>query len=164
MAYLSLIMLQFRQFKEEDWEDFTKLNTEAFPRDNMKRKIYLNSIGNEGFIGAYVEDKLIGFLILRIMGDYAHLGQIAVAEGERGKGYGKQLMDYSIHYFKENNSKTIGLYVETKNDIALNLYHKYGFTEKYESWHYWINEEEVKEIENKKKRECVYQSYEVRKL
>ncbi|MBY9000168.1 MAG: GNAT family N-acetyltransferase [Candidatus Heimdallarchaeota archaeon] len=142
-------MIQFRQFKKEDWEDFTKLNTEAFPIDNMKKEIYLNSLDNEGFVGAYRDDNLIGFLILRIMGNYAHLGQIAVAERERGRGYGKQLMDYSINFFKEKNTKTVGLYVETKNDIALNLYHKYGFTKKYESWHYWINEEQVKELEDK---------------
>ena len=143
--------MQFRQFKEEDWGDFNKLSTEAFPSDSLKRNIYLSNLDNEGFVGAYVDAKLVGILLLRLMGSYAHLGQIAVTEGERGKGYGKQLMDYSINYFKENNIKTAGLYVETKNDIALNLYHKYGFAEKHESWHYWINEEEVKEIEGKEK-------------
>ena len=143
-------MVQFRQFKEEDWGDYVELSEEAFPREMLNREIYLNSLENEGFVGAFVEDKFIGYLNLRVMGDYGHLGRIAVVKDERGKGYGKKLMDYSMNHFKNHNSKNIGLYVETKNDVALNLYHKYGFIEKYESWHYWVTEEQVKEIEERK--------------
>ncbi|MCK5141337.1 MAG: hypothetical protein KAQ70_04010, partial [Candidatus Heimdallarchaeota archaeon] len=61
-------MMQFRQFKEEDWGDFNKLSTEAFPSDNLKKNIYISHLDNEGFVGAYVEAKLIGFLLLRLMG------------------------------------------------------------------------------------------------
>jgi hypothetical protein len=105
-------------------------------------------VEDEGLIGAFVEDKLVGYLRLLVLEEYGHLGQIAVEKTERGKGFGNELMDYAIEFYEVKEVNNIGLYVETKNNVAISLYEKYGFRKKFESFHYWINEEEHRKIVN----------------
>ena len=85
--------------------------------------------------------------MLRAMGDYGNLARIAVNKSERGKGYGFKLMDRAEVYFRDRNVKKIELYVETKNDVAISLYKKSGYSLLFESWHYIIEENFVKKIE-----------------
>ena len=85
--------MEIRNFVKQDWKNFSKLRNEAFPLENSEQDIFQQYLEREGFIGAFVKDTLIGFLNLSLMGDYAHIHQIAVKKSERGKGYGKQLME-----------------------------------------------------------------------
>lgn len=142
-------MLEFRKFTVNDWKEFNELTNEAFAREGIVKEGYLNTIDDGGFIGAFADNKLIGYLRLFIHGDYGHLGQIAVEKLERGKGHGNKLMEHALSYFHSKKIGEVGLYVETKNHIAISLYEKYGFEKQFESWHYWINEEEYKQIEEK---------------
>lgn len=140
-------MLDFRQFEAKDWKEFQALFEEAFSRENIKEENFLNLVDDDGFIGAFVKNKLVGYLRMLVLDDYGHLGQIAVEKTERGKGYGKELMEYALEYFEKKSLAKIGLYVETKNLVAINLYEKYGFKKIHESWHYLINKENLTKIE-----------------
>ena len=77
------------------------------------------------------ENKIVGIVILNNTGmkDYIPeniLVYIAVDNSQRGKGYGKQLMEKAISSVEGN----IALHVEPNNP-AKGLYEKLGFTNKY---------------------------------
>ncbi len=150
-------MLNFRKFTDKDWNSFEEIAMEAFARENIQKENFLQLLDDEGLIGAFKDGKLIGYLRLLLMDEYGHLGQIAVEKSERGKGYGNNLMEHAIKYYSEKDVVNIGLYVETKNNTAISLYKKYGFEKQFESWHYWINEEQFGNIlenyQNKEKLE-----------
>ncbi len=145
-------MLQFRKFVAKDWKDFKEIAIKAFVRENIQEEGFIGILEDEGFIGGFRDNKLIGYLRLLIHKDYGHLGQIAVTKLERGKGYGNKLMNHALDFFESKGMKRVGLYVETKNQTAISLYEKYGFEKQFESWHYWIEENFYKEIEEMKER------------
>ncbi len=77
------------------------------------------------------QNKIVGVVILNNTGmkDYIPeniLVYIAVDHSQRGKGYGKQLMQKAI----DSTIGSIALHVEPDNP-ALHLYEKLGFTNKY---------------------------------
>ncbi|OCB70195.1 GNAT family N-acetyltransferase [Flavobacterium crassostreae] len=77
------------------------------------------------------EDKIVGVVILNNTGMQDFIPEnilvyIAVDNSQRGKGYGKQLMQKAIATAKGN----IALHVEPNNP-AKKLYEKLGFTNKY---------------------------------
>jgi ribosomal protein S18 acetylase RimI-like enzyme len=77
------------------------------------------------------EDKIVGIVILNNTGmkDYIPeniLVYIAIDNSQRGKGYGKKLMEKAISSVEGN----IALHVE-QNNPAKALYEKLGFTNKY---------------------------------
>jgi ribosomal protein S18 acetylase RimI-like enzyme len=59
-------------------------------------------------------------------GDTVWLG-IAVADEERGKGYGKQMMNALFHRARELSIDVITLTVDQDNTIAQRLYERLGF-------------------------------------
>lgn len=142
-------MREFRNIEEKDWRELIEVNKSAFQDDHMEKENFLNFVKEEGFIGLFVDNTLVGYLLMRIMGDYGHLTHIAVSAKQQGKGYGTELMMYSIEFFNKHNVKKMGLYVETKNDVAINMYKKFGYKVSNETWHYWIKREQLEEIETK---------------
>jgi ribosomal-protein-alanine N-acetyltransferase len=145
-------MLHFRKFVVKDWKDFNEITIEAFPEEGIQKEGFIGTLEDEGFIGGFIDNKLIGYLRLLTHKDYGHLGQIAVTKLERGKGYGNILMKYALDYFESKGMKRVGLYVETNNQPAISLYKKFGFEKQFESWHYWIDEDFYKQIEESNKR------------
>lgn len=142
-------MREFRNIEEKDWREFIEVNKSAFQDDHMEKENFLNHVKDEGFIGLFVANTLVGYLLMRIMSDYGHLTNIAVSAKHQRKGYGAELMKYSIEFFKKHNVKKMGLYVETKNVVAIKMYKKFGYKVSNESWHYWIKKEQLEEIETK---------------
>ena len=138
----------FRRLISVDWENYRSLEEGAFSDHKTIKDNFIIATESSGFIGFFVDDELVGYLKLRIMEDYGHLGQIAVKPSEWGKGYGSKMMDFAIEYFKSNRLKKIALYVEKSNDRAISLYKKFGFDFAFESWQYWIEKEQIKKIEN----------------
>ncbi|MHA1197878.1 MAG: GNAT family N-acetyltransferase [Candidatus Heimdallarchaeaceae archaeon] len=139
-------MVHFRNFAETDWPSFEDIVEEVFARENIHKENFLQLLDDEGLVGAFREEKLVGYIRLLLLDEYGHLGQIAVVKSERGKGYGNELMEYAIKYFEKKKVESTGLYVETNNIAAISLYEKYGFDKQFESYHYWIDEEQFRSI------------------
>jgi [ribosomal protein S18]-alanine N-acetyltransferase len=68
-----------------------------------------------------------GFVGLWIMVDEAHVINIAVREGFRGKGIGELLLISSVDLASRLKSSVVTLEVRASNTVAQNLYLKYGF-------------------------------------
>jgi len=70
---------------------------------------------------------VVGFAVLRQVGDDGELLQIAVKKSSRGCGVGDILMDSVLDYAAENTYKSVFLEVRCSNTAAVRLYEKHGF-------------------------------------
>lgn len=78
----------------------------------------------------YIEDgNVIGTLSYSLIYDRMEIDNIEVEKIYRGKGIGTKLMSYLIALAIEKRVVNITLEVRVSNEIARNLYKKFGFRE-----------------------------------
>ncbi len=77
-----------------------------------------------------VDDKIVGFLNYSKIYDRMEINQIEVLEDYRHQHIGSQLIEKLLSIAKDNNILNITLEVRCDNNIAVNLYTKYGFIKK----------------------------------
>jgi ribosomal protein S18 acetylase RimI-like enzyme len=73
---------------------------------------------------AFDGDELVGFLDLSPQ--YLNISNIGVAPNHRGKGYGKQMMQYALMTLREMGKEHAALRVHSKNVHAISLYESAG--------------------------------------
>lgn len=73
------------------------------------------------------EDAILGYLMYAKMYERIEIEQFEVQEEERGKGYGRKLLESLFKYALENGVENITLEVKQDNQTAISLYHKFGF-------------------------------------
>ncbi len=73
-----------------------------------------------------IENRITGFCKVDIYGENGKLDYLMVKEEFRGKGFGKELMDWAMLLFDRNNVRHIEVKVIDGNP-AIHLYEKYGF-------------------------------------
>ena len=72
------------------------------------------------------ENQIVGFCKVGINGENGKLDYLVVKEEFRGKGLGKELMDWAMLMFTRNNVRHIEVKVIDGNP-TIHLYEKYGF-------------------------------------
>lgn len=78
----------------------------------------------------YIEnDKVIGVLKYSLIYDRMEIDNIEVEVSHRGKGIGTKLMSYLVSLAIEKRVINITLEVRISNEVAKNLYKKFGFRE-----------------------------------
>lgn len=84
-----------------------------------------NYIGkNDIFASSYINDTLVGSLRAKFINGSYVIRDVYVLPEYRGLGIGKKLMIEIMDHLK---NKQIILYVDPKNEVAINLYKKLGF-------------------------------------
>ena len=84
----------------------------------------------KGYIAVAEEDgNIAGFCEITTEGKEGVLDYLAVLEDRRGKGYGKNLIEWSFEKFRELGVENIEVKVVYGNGV-IELYKKYGFREK----------------------------------
>ena len=83
-------------------------------------------IDNEGTCGES-SSQLLGFVILRRMGDEGELLQIAVDKTARRRGVADALMESALGFSSEHSLKSVFLEVRVSNEAAIALYTKHCF-------------------------------------
>ena len=73
------------------------------------------------------DTKTIGYNILYSVADEAHILNIAVHPGSRGKGCASRLIQYILDYFDGKGVHEFFLEVREGNLSAISLYQKFGF-------------------------------------
>ncbi len=121
--------MKCRSMKIEDVEAVHKVELSAFSdpwslsafKSEMKNKLakYIVAEDEEGNIVGYIG---VWYII-----DEAHINNVAVHKDYRGKHIGSMLMEYLIDRCREDSINSITLEVRKSNEIAQNLYKKYGF-------------------------------------
>ncbi len=74
-----------------------------------------------------VNDELIGYFVLMLAVDDAHLLTFGVAQKHQRKGYGARLLRHAMHVAQTEGAKTLLLEVRPSNAPALFLYRHFGF-------------------------------------
>ena len=76
-----------------------------------------------------IEDKVIGYLEYSLIYDRIEIDNFSVLEEYRNQGIGTKLMSYLVSLAISLRVVNITLEVRVSNDIAINLYKKFGFRE-----------------------------------
>jgi len=84
------------------------------------------SNGDSHFLVA-LDNSVVGFVILRQVGDDGEILQIAVDRKTRRSGVGDLLMEAALNYTRERELESLFLEVRKSNTAALALYEKHGF-------------------------------------
>ncbi len=89
------------------------------------------------------EDISIGYLEYSLIYDRMEIDNIHVSEDYRGKGIGTKLMAHLISIAIEARVDNITLEVRVSNEVAIKLYHKFGFHEVAIRKYYYGNEDAI---------------------
>ena len=73
------------------------------------------------------QQKIVGYVIAEIVAGEVTLHNICVAKGQQGQGYSTILMQHFIEKSKSLNGEDIWLEVRRSNNVAIQLYKKFGF-------------------------------------
>ena len=80
-----------------------------------------------GVLGSSKESLVIGYVGVRFQTGKAHISTIAVHPDWRGNGLGELLLLTAVERVLELGGSTVSLEVRPSNQVAHNLYRKYGF-------------------------------------
>ena len=75
----------------------------------------------------YKEDNLLGYVIIDLIYDKMEVVDILVYEKYRNKKIGSKLLEFITNLARKEMCYNITLEVKADNEIAINLYKKYGF-------------------------------------
>ena len=128
-AQLNQPNISFREMQTFDLDAVMQIETVNFPfpwtAGNFKDSI------NSGHICLVLEiDKaLMGYAILMMVLDEAHLLNISVSPKWKGKGWGRHLLNHMMQIGSEKGGLNMFLEVRTSNVSAITLYESIGFNE-----------------------------------
>ena len=74
-----------------------------------------------------LDSEIVGFAGITIVLDTAELNNIVIRKDKRGNGYSTLLLKELIKIAKYHNCTKFNLEVASNNEIAINLYKKFGF-------------------------------------
>ncbi|MBI0581092.1 ribosomal protein S18-alanine N-acetyltransferase [Neobacillus cucumis] len=119
----------FRYMREEDIDQILEVEHASFTTP-WSREAFYNELNNNKFAVYIVleeEDKIIGYCGAWIVIDEAHITNIAILPGYRGKKLGEALLQKMMSVAREMGAKSMTLEVRVTNQIAQSLYRKFGF-------------------------------------
>ena len=73
-------------------------------------------------------ERIIAFLCGRVMADEAEILKFSVAQSERRKGVGRQLLGFVVTFYSDKGVKNCFLELRASNTAARNLYERQGFS------------------------------------
>jgi len=118
LCYNSFVLNIF-PLEDKDIPAVVEIENLSFPVP--KNEGFFKSDQNK-YLAAKEGDKVIGYIGVEEISGETHVVNMAVAPGERGKGYGKRLIEAVL-----NDKDVFFLEVRASNLPAQKLYEKYGF-------------------------------------
>lgn len=115
-------MLNIRELKSDDIIILENTFKDIFKHNSINNHIESNPYTK--YVILEKDNKIIGFINYDVIYDRLELININIIDSEKGNGYSKLLMEYMIN---NNEFKNITLEVRIDNEVAINLYKKYGF-------------------------------------
>ena len=117
----------------KDLDEIFRLESNTFKKDAFSKNSILNLILKNTFFLKLIDDdiskKIVGFIIvIQDLEDRLNLINLLISKQYQNKGYGSYLLQYTLNKIKEmNNIEVIVLNVNSKNEVAIWLYQKFGF-------------------------------------
>ena len=117
-----------RPMQEEDLTTVEDMESASYT-DPWSRKSFLEEIKNDNALAVVMEDTtgVVGYAVSVRMGEEADLLKITISEKERGKGYGRKLLEEVLEKLAEDGSRIVTLEVRSSNAPAITLYEHTGF-------------------------------------
>lgn len=120
--------LTTREARVDDLEDMMSIEEESFTApwsyDSWKRELENPLTYYEVLL---YHDVLIGYVGAWLLGDQAHIGNVAIDGDFRGNGYGRYMMNHYLFAVYEKNIRAATLEVREDNVPAIALYESLGF-------------------------------------
>ncbi|MFJ7729466.1 ribosomal protein S18-alanine N-acetyltransferase [Neobacillus sp. NPDC097160] len=119
----------FRQMREEDIDQVLEVEHASFSMP-WSREAFYNELYNNKFAVYIVleeDDRIIGYCGTWVVIDEAHVTNVAILPGYRGKKLGEALMSKLMSVSREMGARTMTLEVRVTNHVAQSLYRKLGF-------------------------------------
>jgi len=85
--------------------------------------------GHHAWVYCDAYDVIIGYAIVQLVMDEAHLLNICVRPDMQGEGYGRRILEHIIDHAKSRTAALLVLEVRRSNQRAQNLYSQFGFNE-----------------------------------
>ncbi len=128
-AQLKSASVSFREMQASDLDAVMQIETVNFPfpwtAGNFKDSI--NS--RYTCLVLEIDNALVGYAILMMVLDEAHLLNISVSPSWKGKGWGRYLLNHMMQIGREKGGLNMFLEVRPSNVSAITLYESIGFNE-----------------------------------
>lgn len=121
--------IRFRSMSVDDIGAVHEIETQSFPTPWSQQAFYQELTNNTvaQYLIAEKGDRLVGYAGMWVMLDEAHVTNIAVRSELRGQKIGEQLLHRLIAVAVRLGAKRMTLEVRKSNEVAQNLYQKFGF-------------------------------------
>ncbi|WP_291583548.1 GNAT family N-acetyltransferase [Clostridium sp. UBA6640] len=132
------IKVEFIPLTDENKDEFRTIHNEAFKGSPNAATLSKEEVqdfifqyrGNEDLVGIVKNNNNnVGIYMLADIDNEGWIDNIGVLSSSRRKGIGKAIIKKSIQLLKKRNVRAIKLLVISSNEVAYNLYNKYGFKE-----------------------------------
>lgn len=90
-----------------------------------------------------IDDEVSGYIGLWINEDNADIINFYVDSEYRGFGFGSTLLEFAIDLCEMSKTPSLSLEVRRSNQVAINLYEKYGFEYSHDRKNYYDNGEDA---------------------
>lgn len=123
-------MVSVKKIEESDLEKVAYLEKEIFPDPwgmiGLKESLYQN---HTVLLGAWIDEKLIGYVIFYFSCDEGEIARIAVEKSARRQGVASHLLLELENVCEEKKIVKMLLDVRESNETAIEFYKSHGFTE-----------------------------------
>ena len=119
----------YRYMRDEDIDQVLEVEHTSFTTP-WSREAFYNEIHKNKFAVYIVleeDNKIIGYCGTWVVVDEAHVTNVAILPGYRGKKLGEALMNKLMSVSREMGARTMTLEVRVTNHVAQSLYRKLGF-------------------------------------
>lgn len=121
--------INIRQMLEKDIEDIVEIEKEAFTTP-WSKKAFTSEINENNlayYLVAEVDGKAVAYGGIWLVLNEGHITNIAVKKEYKGKGIGNKIIEGLICHCIKSGIDNMTLEVRKSNQVAINLYEKYGF-------------------------------------
>ncbi|WP_247869739.1 MULTISPECIES: ribosomal protein S18-alanine N-acetyltransferase [Oxalobacteraceae] len=126
----SLPSLHFAPMQVNDLPDVLAIENDVYPypwtRGNFLDSLYS---GYETWVLRDASGVLVGYFLLMLAVDEAHLLNISVRRDLHGRGIGRMQLDKVVAVAREKGMSSVLLEVRPSNQRALSVYQHYGFVQ-----------------------------------
>lgn len=128
---LAMSMLTyFSRMQADDLDEVLVIENDVYPHP-WTRGNFMDSFSS-GYETWTLRDEsgtLVGYFLVMLAVDEAHLLNVSVRADLHGQGFGRKLLDKVVAIAEENGMTSVLLEVRPSNMQALAVYKRYGFTQ-----------------------------------
>jgi [ribosomal protein S18]-alanine N-acetyltransferase len=121
-----------RHMQVDDIDEVVLIESHSFAapwsREAFEAEITTNKLAR--YLVVQADDTVVAYGGMWMVFDEAHVTNVAVLPEYRGYGIGKRLMASLILYAQQQGAEQMTLEVRVSNEVAQNMYRKFGFEAK----------------------------------